>query len=119
MTDFPARLDRALRAAGHAITGVSIGTEADKQTWKVQPASLQSACQPVIDAFDPTDAVADLSTKAQLTSRQKDLLTTCALIVRTRGIATWNAMTTQQKVTAALAEADVWRDIRIWAETNL
>jgi hypothetical protein len=53
-----------------------------------------------------------------LTSRQKDVLTTCALIVRARGIAAWNALTTQQKVTAALAEANVWVDIRTFIESN-
>lgn len=57
--------------------------------------------------------------QAQTTSRQKDVLTTCALVVRARGIAAWNAMTTQQKVTAALAEADAWKTMRTWVEANL
>lgn len=53
------------------------------------------------------------------TSRQKDVLATCALIVRARGIATWNAMTLQQKKDATLAEADVWVTIREFIDTNL
>ena len=118
--DSPAtRLDRAIKAAGVPIHGVSPVVGGG---WCVSPASLQAAAQPIIDAFnpnDPTVIAAELAAKAQLTSRQKDILTTCALIVRARGIAAWNAMTTPQKVTAALAEADIWRDIRVWAETNL
>lgn len=53
------------------------------------------------------------------TSRQKDVLATCALIVRARGIPAWNAMTVPQKATATLAEADVWVTIREFIETNL
>lgn len=49
------RLYRACQRAGHAIEGVSIGDEARKETWTVQPPSWQPACQPVIDAFDPDD----------------------------------------------------------------
>lgn len=45
------RLDLAIRAAGVAITGVSIGREEDRATWRVVPASLQAAAQPTIDAF--------------------------------------------------------------------
>lgn len=116
------RLDGALKAAGVPISGVSIGDPNVKATWLVRPASLQAQAQPIIDAFDPNDPAviaAELTAQAQLTSRQKDIMTTCALIVRARGIPAWNAMTTQQKVAAALAEADVWRDIRVWAENNL
>ena len=50
-----ARLSRALVAAGVQIVGVSIGDLANKATWKVQPANLQGAAQPTIDAFDPND----------------------------------------------------------------
>lgn len=48
-------LDRAIKAAGVPITGVSIGDQADRTTWRVHPATLQAAAQPTIDAFDPTD----------------------------------------------------------------
>lgn len=51
MISLAARLDTALRAAGLAIAGVSVGNDADRATWKVVPASLQSAAQPIIDAF--------------------------------------------------------------------
>jgi hypothetical protein len=47
-----ATLDAKVRAAGIAIVGVSIPNIADKSTWYVQPSTLQSAAQPVIDAFD-------------------------------------------------------------------
>ena len=49
------RLDRALKLAGVAITGVSIGDDANRATWRVQPSSLQAAAQPTIDAFNPDD----------------------------------------------------------------
>jgi len=62
---------------------------------------------------------ATLSLRSINTSREKDILSMCALVVRARGIAAWNAMTLPQKVTATLAEADVWKDMRIWAEGNL
>ena len=54
-TNVAARVDRALRAAGLAIVGVSIGDPSDKATWKVQPQNLQSAAQPTIDAFNAND----------------------------------------------------------------
>lgn len=116
------RLDGALKAAGVPITGVAIVDPANKATWKARPDAVQAQAQSVIDAFNPNDPAviaSEVAKAAQLTSREKDVLTTCALIVRARGIAAWNAMTPPQKVTAALAEADVWRDMRIWAENNL
>lgn len=60
-----------------------------------------------------------LDAKAQTTSREKDILATLAVIVRAKNTVAWNAMTTPQKVTATFAEADVWKAIRVWAETNL
>lgn len=74
-----------------------------------------AAAQLAID----TAPVVSIDLTAGYTSRQKDVLTTCALIVRARGIPAWNALTLPQKITATFAEADVWRDMRIWAETNL
>jgi hypothetical protein len=53
------------------------------------------------------------------TSRQKDVLATCAQVVRARGIAAWNAMTLVEKKNATLAEADVWANIRQFIEDNL
>lgn len=52
-----ARLDQAIRAAGVAIDGVFIGIEADRSTWRVSPDYLQTAAQPIIDAYvKPTAA---------------------------------------------------------------
>ncbi|MEK9810445.1 MAG: hypothetical protein VW362_08355 [Candidatus Nanopelagicales bacterium] len=115
-------MEQAIKAAGVPITGLSIGDVRQRGTWRVQPASLQAQAQPIIDAFDPNDpalAHAEVTEQAQATSRQKDILATCALIVRARNLTAWNGMTTAQKVAAARAEADTWRDMRIWAETNL
>lgn len=59
MTTLAARLDRAIRAAGVAITGVSILDEGNKATWTVRPANLQSAAQATIDAFNVNDPAHD------------------------------------------------------------
>lgn len=53
-----ARLDQALKVKGIPIVGVSIGNEADRATWTVQPPELQAQAQPIIDAFDPNDPAA-------------------------------------------------------------
>ena len=45
-------LDYACRAAGLDIVGVSIGDPDNKSPWQVQPASLQSEAQPIIDDFN-------------------------------------------------------------------
>jgi len=67
MTTIGARLETALKAAGHQIIGVSIGDYANKATWKVNPPSLQAACQALIDAFDPdATAVIDLELDAEV-----------------------------------------------------
>lgn len=70
------------------------------------------------NAIDTTPAMTN-TTRFTATSRQKDVLATCALIVRARGIAAWNGMTLQQKKDATFAEADVWVNIRDFVETNL
>lgn len=72
MDNTAARLDKALRAAGVAIDSVSIGRDDDRATWRVLPATLQAAAQPIIDAFVlPTpaqvldeDAIRDVDMKA-------------------------------------------------------
>lgn len=120
--DLATRLDRTLRAAGLAIIGVSIGDPLNRATWKVQPVSLQATAQPTIDTFNP-DAVsvidAETTANATVTSRQKDILAMCAVIVRERSIAAWTAMSPQEKKDATFALADVWRAMREFAEKNL
>ncbi len=59
METLAGRVLRAIKAAGVAIADVSIGDVANKATWKVQPASLQTAAQPTIDAFNPSDPALD------------------------------------------------------------
>lgn len=61
-------LFRAIVAAGVPIVSVSVATNANKATWKVQPADLQDEAQPTIDSFDPNDATllaAELDMEAQ------------------------------------------------------
>lgn len=60
-----AKLDAAVRAAGIAIEGVSIGSDTDRSTWKVQPPSLQAQAQPIIDAFVMPTAAQLLDEDAQ------------------------------------------------------
>lgn len=121
------RLDAALKAGGHPITGVSIGMAADKATWLAQylpsaTAPQKTACAAAIAAFDPDSASnvdSDLTNTAQATSRQKDVLASIAWAIRFKDPAAWNALTGAQKKAAVLAEADNWRDIRIFIEKNL
>lgn len=61
MANTATRLDTALRAAGVAIDGVSIGDPANRATWKVQPANLQAQAQPTIDGFNPSDPALDVA----------------------------------------------------------
>ena len=67
------------------------------------------------------DTVAETTNtqRFQRTSREKDVLATCALIVRSRDIPGWTAASTAQKKTAVQNEADVWVNIREFIETNL
>jgi len=113
--DAPALL-AALRAldASAGVVPLGPGLFRLKKNSPWLPAHI-SAAQTVID----TAPESSVTTRAQFTSREKDILTMCALIVRARGIPAWNALTVPQKVAATLAEADVWRDMRIWAEGNL
>lgn len=69
-------------------------------------------------AIDTTPAATATSRYAR-TSREKDILTTLAMIVRAKDLAAWNAMTVPQKKAATFAEADVWVTIREFAELNL
>jgi hypothetical protein len=52
-------------------------------------------------------------------SKMKDLLATLAVGIRGRNVAAWNALTIPQKVAATQAEADIWANIRDFAEVNL
>lgn len=67
------RLDRALRAAGIPIIGVSVGSEADRTTWLVQYA-LSATAQHRTDgealrvSFDPVAQTASDAEKAELAS---------------------------------------------------
>lgn len=58
-------------------------------------------------------ADADLTTQAALTSRQRDILATVALIVKRSNPTAWTSMTAAQKRAAVLNAADEWRDLRV------
>jgi hypothetical protein len=100
----------------------SDGAGAHVDVWNV--AALGAIpTQGEIDAITPAQLAATLAAQKTAafaaTSRQKDILATIALVVRAKGLAAWNAMTTAQKVTATLAEADAWTTIRDFIEANV
>lgn len=122
MSNIAARLYRALLAAGVPVVMVSIGDERDRRTWKVQPSSLQAAAQALINAFDPNDPQLLIDERGQRIaglSREPDILATCALVVRSRNIAAWNALTTEQKIVAILDESDAWAQARDFVERTM
>ena len=122
MINLAARLHTAIKAEDIPIVGVSIGDAANKATWKVSPQNLQAAAQPTIDAFDvndPTHAAIELATLALTTSRQKDILAMLAVIVRQKNVSAWNGMTAAQKVTAVLAEADLFKSFREFIDNKV
>lgn len=93
----------------YGIADIGDGTPLpNERTQKWNGTAVVAKTAPEIAAFD----AAVLAARSQLTSRNKDILSMCALIVRSRGIPAWNGMTIQQKVDATLAEADVWKTIR-------
>lgn len=120
------RLDRALRAAGIPITGVSVGLDADRTTWRI--AYLPSAtAQQLLDGealrvtFDPlaqSSTDAETADRAQAAAGQKDLLATIALMLSLTD-ATWGTKTIPQRVTAVNAQANTWRALRAFVEKNL
>lgn len=116
-------VDQAVRAAGIPIEGVSIGDPANRGTWRVEFTAAATPAQRTQAATILTTVAIDAAAQQQqlylLSSRQKDVLATLAMIVRARGIPAWNALTVQQKKDATLAEADVWITIRDFIETNL
>ena len=82
------------------------------------PLPLQAEIDAITPAQIATYQAGLLTAQFTATSRQKDILAMVGLVVRAKGLAAWNAMTTPQKVTATLAEADAWSAIRAFIETN-
>lgn len=127
MTNVALLLDDALRAAGIPIAGVSVGSDADRSTWRVAflPAATdahRAEAAQIVGTFDPADPAVIAARQladAQATSRQKDVLATIAWVIRSRNVSAWNALTGAQKKAAVLAEADIWRDLRVFIEQNL
>lgn len=67
-----ARVQAQIIAGGVAITGLSIGKIDQRATWKVTPAGLQAAAQPIIDAYvEPTPTQLADETATQETSRKE------------------------------------------------
>jgi hypothetical protein len=70
-------------------------------------------------AAESAAAVASVQADAALTSRQKDQLASAARRLMLTNPTSWNSATLNQKKAAVLAEADAWRDIRVWIEQNM
>lgn len=121
------RLHATLAADGFPVASVSIGSPDDKATWRVAYTQVLSAGQKtaaaaIVAAFDPSSAATiDAANLANATasSRQKDTLTTITWALRRSNIVAWNALTPAQQKAAVLAEADNWRDLRVFIERNL
>jgi len=111
------RVHAYLVANGVPVVGVAIGTPTDRSTWTVQPASLQAEAQPLLEAFVWPTAEQLLDEAAGAESRRKDILATIAWAVRLRDVAAWNALTLQQKRAAVFAQADIWRDLRVFLDS--
>ncbi len=94
---------------------VTVQPNGRTQKYAGDPTVFAAKTAPEIATFDTARQTA----RAALTSRERDLLTTCLCAVRGRNIPAWNAMTLAAKKTAVLAEADLWRDMRVWIEVNL
>ena len=108
------RLDRAIRAAGIQIDGVSPRPDGG---WRVWPPEQQAAAQPIIDAFDPDDprhAVEACELTATAEARRTDIIATCALMVLQRDRTAWNAMTGAQNLNAVRAEVSLWKGLRVF-----
>lgn len=97
------RVHDAIVAAGVPITGVSIGSAANKATWFVTPTNLQSAAQPTIDAFnllDPTHLRGEADAEVGADTLAADLL---AAMLRH-----WPAI--QAEITAGTYQEARWRE---------
>lgn len=89
-------VERAVRGAGVAVDGVSIGAEANKATWRVTPTALQGAAQTTIDGFnaaDPAHPAAELDAQVTTTLDQERLISAVIWAV----IDTYSAPATRAK----------------------
>jgi hypothetical protein len=120
------RLDRALRAAGIPIVGVSVGNDADRTTWRIDfqaaaTAQHRTDGEALRLSFDPlaqTAVDAETADRAAATAGQKDLLATIALITSLTDV-NWGTKTLAQKVAAVRANATSWQTLRAFVEKNL
>lgn len=120
-------LHDTLTGAGLPVASVSVASPDDKATWRVTYTQILSAEQDtqaaaLIAAFDPESAAtinaANLA-MATASSRQKDTLAMIAWALRRSNVTAWNGLSLAGKKAAVLAEADNWRDLRVFIEQNL
>jgi len=73
---FAARLQDVLAAEGISTVGVSIGSNTDTSTWRVQPQSAQASSQPFINAVDTNAWTLDMH-YATMRQMRNDRLADC------------------------------------------
>jgi hypothetical protein len=120
------RFERALRAAGIPIIGVSCGSD-DRSTWTIQFADAATAqhradAETLRQSFDPSAQAsidAEISARAAASAADKDRLADIALMIRYKDITAWNALSLAQKAAAVRAQQTVWEGIRDFIEKNL
>jgi hypothetical protein len=112
----PDALTTALRTAVSDPTAVLTFDPLGTGAWRGKKANPWTSAD-IAAAQNALDTVAAYD-PAVATSRQKDVLATCALVVRSRDITAWNNMTPVQKKNATQAEADVWVNMRRFIENN-
>lgn len=97
------RLDKLLKRQGHAIDGLD---QFPAGGYRVSPPSMQAACQPTIDTYNPTDpahAAAELTERAAAESRTPERLADAAM---------WVIAEIGQPAFTALTKAEKWQKIR-------
>ena len=73
---FAARVQDVLAAEGSSTVGVSIGSNTDTSTWRVQPQSAQASSQPFINAVDTNAWTLDMH-YATMRQMRNDRLADC------------------------------------------
>lgn len=127
MANEAGRLYRALTATGLPVVSVSIGTVADRATWRVDYAAAATAQQradgEALKASFDADSVAavdaEIADSAKKAAAVKDRLADIALMIRYKDPVAWNALTLAQKKAAVQAQQGIWEGMRDFIEKNV
>lgn len=106
-------LERAIKAAGIPIIGVTIGDPNASGTWTVRPSSLQATAQPIIDAFNPASPTHEDADHDAAIQQEFDTGRALSAIVWAV-IDTYSAPATKAKYNAARAKIVTAYKTRPW-----